>query len=269
MNSTPISSHIETRAEGDRLLLLGASNLTRAFPELVDLARGALQRPLEIVCAKGYGRSFGQSSRFLAKKFPGILRCGLWDDLHIAEPRNTLALITDIGNDLAYNAPVATIASWIAETLDRLGSHHARCVLNDLPMASLRVVGRARYEALRRLLFAFCRLDRAAMLLRAEQLSERLNELAHSREMPIFSAENVWYGVDPIHPRRAYRMAIFRRMLGALVAESNSLTPAPSSRSQRRRLRRFRAAEETWCGFYRATEQPCAPNYDDVSIRLY
>ena len=63
-----------------RLIILGASNVTRAFGSLVNMASDVLQGPLEVVAAHGHGRSFGAPwSTVLVRKLPGILHCGLWE----------------------------------------------------------------------------------------------------------------------------------------------------------------------------------------------
>ena len=61
----------------------------------------------------------------LGRELPGITTCGLWDALAARPPARTAALVTDVGNDLLYGAPVAAILDWVAECLDRLAAQCA------------------------------------------------------------------------------------------------------------------------------------------------
>ena len=254
---------------GDRLVLLGASNLARVFPQVIETAQCMFQSPLEIYCAKGCGRSYGQSSRFLLKKFSGILQCNLWKDLHPDKAQQTFALLGDIGNDLAYQTPVETIVDWVEETLDRLQAVGARCVLNNLPIASLQRVGKVRYALVRGLLFPFCRLDWRQMRSRAERLSQCLEELARTRKTPVFSGQKEWYGLDPIHPRRRFRMESFRQMFAMLTDSSPPESGAPETvahfpmpASATRLKSHSRVAQL-------ANRAPNAPSIVSAKVRLY
>ncbi|HEY2881946.1 MAG TPA: hypothetical protein VGJ15_05920, partial [Pirellulales bacterium] len=80
-----------------RIVLLGASNLTRGISTIVETAHNLWGPRLEILVASGHGRSYGLKSVFLGRALPAIIHCGLWEAL--AERRNvpTVAMITDIG----------------------------------------------------------------------------------------------------------------------------------------------------------------------------
>ena len=85
-----------------RVVLLGASNLVAGLPRVVEAARSVWGGPLDILAAAGHGRSYGRSSRVLWRTLPGILSCGLWEDLARRPPASTAALLTDVGNDILY-----------------------------------------------------------------------------------------------------------------------------------------------------------------------
>ena len=107
-----------------RVVLLGASNLTRSFPQVVATARALAGEPIEVVAALGHGRSFGLRSRVLARSLPGIVGCGLWAALDGAPARaRTLALVTDVGNDIVYGVGVETIREWVETCVSRLEEH--------------------------------------------------------------------------------------------------------------------------------------------------
>ena len=82
-------------------MLLGASNLRLVLPVLIDDLRRAAGGPVEVLAACGHGRSYGRRSRLLfIRHLPGITRCGLWAALERRPPLPTIALLTDVGNDL-------------------------------------------------------------------------------------------------------------------------------------------------------------------------
>ncbi len=126
-----------------RAILLGASNLRISLPWIVDrVGRRAGGGPVEALVACGHGRSYGAWSRFLfARRLPGIAGCGLWRELGRRPPLPTFALVTDVGNDLAYGAGVAATAGWVEACLDRLAAPKAEVdaeiVMTLLPLARL------------------------------------------------------------------------------------------------------------------------------------
>lgn len=113
-------------------MLLGASNLTRAFPMVVRLALNTCNGPLSIHTAMGFGRSYGKESRFLLKKSLGIFQSKIWDALAQQKSFPTTAFMTDIGNDLAYEVPVDQLMEWVEDGVVRLqhldakNCHHGR-----------------------------------------------------------------------------------------------------------------------------------------------
>ncbi len=262
-------SQIETLAPRQRVVLLGASNLSIMFPMIVETARAKYAHPLEMFVAKGFGRSYGQQSKFFGKKISGILQSELWDAMSRAPALPTVAIIADIGNDLAYEAPVDTIIKWIETALDRLAPYGARIVLNEPPLDSLKRVGAVRFRVMRELLFPKCRLSRAELLRRAEHLSERLQELAKERNTPIFSGESAAYGLDPIHPRRAAAGDIWQRMLGALSASPSAPPLARPATLEAMRLYQLKPQAWSVYGWARCAEQPCGRLADGTTIAIY
>jgi hypothetical protein len=198
-----------------RVVVLGASNVTRGLPSLVQLARDAWGDPLEIFAAIGLGRSYGMTSRVLARTLPSILECALWRELE-ARPRvPTRALVTDVGNDIGYSAPVDEILGWVDDAVRRLQSLGAEVAITDLPRASLQRLSPARYVLFRSLFFPSCRLSLRAVLERAEEVARGLEAIAKGRGARFERTEPAWYGLDPVHVRRAHmRRAWCRTLLG-------------------------------------------------------
>jgi len=198
------SSATSSTEPRSRVVLVGASNLTRSISTAVETALLALGRPLEFMVAMGHGRSFGMESSVLGRKISGIFSCGLWHDLAAASPRPTFALVTDVGNDILYGATVQQIVDWVEACLDRLEAASAETVMTEIPIGSVERLTPWQFRVIRRLFFPFNRLPMNEVVAAARQLNERLRRVAESRKIPLIPVENAWFGFDPIHIRRRY-----------------------------------------------------------------
>ena len=140
----------KTAAPVRRVVLLGASNLTRAFPVVMETACAVLGRPLEVLAALGHGRSYGIPSTVMGRTMRGIHVCGLWDALRTRPPVPTAALVTDVGNDILYGVPVPTIAGWIDDCLERLQASGTKISMTLLPLRNLDLLPEWRFRFFRR-----------------------------------------------------------------------------------------------------------------------
>ena len=179
------------------------------------------------------------------------------------------AFVTDIGNDLAYEVPVDNVLSWVEACVDHLLLRDARVVLSDLPLEVLKHLSETRYRCFRALLFPQCRLDWSEMLRRAEQLSAGLQELAKSREVPLFVGREQWYGLDPIHPRRRYFRDIWAQLLSAVVETTSDSLKCRCSFSLAWYLRSLQPESWSQFSFARHASQPNGRLRDGSTISLY
>jgi len=236
---------------------------------VVRLARKRIEGPLSIHSAMGLGRSYGQESRFLEKKSLGIFLCGIWDALEQEKKIPTTAIVTDIGNDLAYEVPVEQVVEWVEACVDRLLSHDATVVLSDLPLDVLRSTSETRYKVVRTLLFPNCRLSWSEMLQRAQQLSERLRKLAEARNIPLFVGDSAWYGWDPIHPRRADLPKFWNELLDGAGISASKRVSNEKLLWMTWYLRGLRPEKWSSFSFSRSAVQPSGRLIDGTKISLY
>ena len=251
-----------------RVVFLGASNLTRSFGTALAAAQAYCDGPLEVFAALGHGRSYGKESRVLWRELPGIRECGLWQALADAPPSPTAAVVTDIGNDLLYGAPAATIADWVGETLGRLAAHNARTTMTMLPLASVARMRAWQYQVARRCLFPNSRLGFAEILDRAKDLDARLRALATAQSVAIVELPAAWFGFDAIHLRRG----AWRDAWSAILADWRDDERAVATRNVFRNafaLRSLRPAERRMFGASQRFAQPCATLRDGTTISLY
>ena len=220
-----------------RVCLLGASNLTRGFGTAVRVTRAALGGPLELHAALGRGRSFGGPSSFLGRTLPGIAESGLWPGLDAAgavRALPTYALLSDMGNDVAFGVPAAVLLAWIEQTLERLAP--ARSIVLGPPLVSVARISDRAFRFWGRLFFPARGLQRAPLMATLEEVDAGLRELCRARGLAFVEPEASWYGVDPIHVRHAAEKRAWRKILASWGPISDSLPggrvplPAPLER---------------------------------------
>ncbi|MEX0978293.1 MAG: hypothetical protein WDZ48_05555 [Pirellulales bacterium] len=257
------------QAAVQRLVLVGASNLTKGIGAVLDTALAIWGGPLEVLAAFGHGRSYGRSTRVLTRELPGIGPCGLWADLSGPARVPTSALVTDIGNDLLYEEPVERIAGWVEECFDRLAAAGASTVVTLLPLGNLPGISAARFTFFRTLFVPRSRIGLEQVVRRAGELDACVERLAVERGFATIRPRTEWYGLDPIHIRFGRRRRAWREILslwtpgdplpaasrGALVRTLYLRTRTP----QRRRLLGFeqrgtnpaaRLSDGTWVALY-------------------
>ncbi len=247
-----------------RVVLLGASNLTRAFAAVVRSAIGLWGGPLDIMAAIGHGRSYGMAHTLFWRELPGIFECGLWSALRQRSPLPLAALVTDIGNDIVYDVPVQTIAEWVDECLHRLQQAGGTVAMTALPLCSIQRLSPARYVILRTLVFPGCRLSYDTVTKRARDLDDLLHELARTRGVALIEHQPSWYGFDPIHLRRGCWPVAWRQMLALAAPAATHHEPIVPHR-----IRPPSAERRRVFGRQRYTPQPGRALADGSPLSLY
>ena len=241
-----------------RVIVLGASNVTLAFPRLWHGLHRTFAEPVELFAAHGHGRSFGMWSRIGPRELPGIVTCRLWDELAAGPPTNEppRALITDIGNDILYGADPQQIAEWVATCLERLRELNASIVLTQLPVASALTLTPARFQFFRRAFFPGSRLTLDEVVCHAQRLNQLVIELGRKFNVPTPELRGEWYGVDPIHILRRHRAAAWNELLSPWFDPSPPATFDAVSPGRSLRLWRQRPSERRWFGQVQNRTQP-------------
>jgi hypothetical protein len=252
-----------------RVVLLGASNLTRGISTVIETARRIWGGPLEVLAALGHGRSYGLTSAVLGRKLPGILQCGLWDALSALPPATTAALVTDVGNDILYGASVESILEWVEESLDRLALSDAPIVLTLPPTAAVTALSPWRYTFIRTCSFPGCRLSRNDAFSRAEQLDAGLQQLAAHRGLHAVRPRTEWFGFDPIHIRRRNWSVAWNEFLSGWCAEPHETNLARGSFARWLYLRSRAPAQRTIFGIEQRAAQPCGRLRDGSTVAFY
>jgi len=251
-----------------RAVLLGASNLTRGISTVLATAAAYWGQPLDVLTALGHGRSYGGHSSVLGRMLPGIRDCGLWTALAAGPPAPLAALLTDIGNDLFFEALPEQIVAWVENCLERLAQVEARAVMTRMPMFNLDRMNARWFLVMRSIFFPFSRLTLPVLGQRARELDERLCRLAHERGCRLVEQRAGWYGLDPIHIKLAHWSAAWHDVLGGW-------SDAPCAAAERGSWRewtylRLLPPEERWLlGLRQRRVQPSGRLRDGTTISLY
>jgi len=259
-----------------RVVLLGASNLKISFPRVLARLRGAAPGPIEVLAALGHGRSYGTWSRLAwVRLLPGIVQCGLWEELarrHHRHPLPTVALVTDVGNDLLYGAPVASISGWVGTCLERLARQEAEIIVCLLPLSTLEKVSPVRYHLVRQILFPGRRAAPwSALLDSARELNERLRRLGQEHGARLVEPSSSWYGMDPIHVRRSMRSQAWNQILDHPLLPRKGQPAGIRARklADTGRLPLFGSAELRLFGVPLRNPQPVCRFKDGSTVALY
>ncbi|HEV3343015.1 MAG TPA: hypothetical protein VG125_21755 [Pirellulales bacterium] len=251
-----------------RVVLLGASNLTRGIATVIETSCRAWGRPLDVLAAAGHGRSYGTRSRVLARALPGITECALWPALASRPAAPTAALITDIGNDLFYDATPETIASWVEECCRRLEAYDARLVMTRLPVSNVGRLQPWQYQMFRTLLYPACRLSLEALARRARELDDRVQDVARRHDCRLIEPQAHWYGVDPVHVKLLLARGVWKQILEGW---SDALDgAAPPASMWRWIYLHSRAPQQRWFfGCEQRGPQPCGRLPDGTLLSFY
>ena len=259
---------LESAEPSRRVVLLGASNVTRGIAAVLAACRQCWSEPLDVLCAIGHGRSYGRPSRVLGRRLPGIRECGIWEAICQREPLPSAALVTDIGNDILFGATVDTIVEWVAESMDRLADHGATMIVTELPLESVARLSPARFRLFRRLLFPKSTVEFSQAMQMAGELNERVLALAKRHNAVVARPHLGWYAIDPIHIRYRHFGTAWPELLrgwNAAVAD----VPVGHSWKLWLKLRTRRPLQQRLFGFEMQTPQPACCFADGTRVSWY
>lgn len=271
-SDTDVEANLTTHQVADhRVILLGASNLTLAFPLLINSLRATLPGHLDILAADGHGRSFGAHSQVLGRGLPGIKNCGLWSTLEgLPASRNRpLALMTDIGNDLLYGADVEAIVGWLESSLQRLTAIGAQIVMTRLPTESADRLTSASFLVARTLMFPTSRITWEQVKTRVVELDLAVQALGARYGAAVVDLPGEWYGIDPIHIRRRLRWPAWKIILDHWSDLPEGMRLEDDSILGAWRMWTLRPAERWLLGWRQLKAQPSSVGIPQTTLWLY
>lgn len=200
-------------APANRIILLGASNLTLSRKLVIGLMQERLGAPSDVLVAAGHGRSYGHDSQVLIRGLPGITDCGLWPHLESAQQLPTYALMTDIGNDIPYGHTPEQLLEWTGTCIDRLQRAQAQILVTNMQLDLIENLSERHFRIIRSLFFPFSRLTRSEVIERSRLVHRGLQIRAAQSGVDLVELEPHWFGPDIIHVLYWKRKAFYRQLL--------------------------------------------------------
>lgn len=182
-------------------ILLGASNLARGYHALAGHLKKQLSpRPVQFWNALGPGRGYCARGGFLHVTYAPIESCGLWSVLPSAIPENsrTVALITDVGNDIMYGVDPDQITEALKEIIRRLRHLNAEIFLTKIPAYFEKPIPPWIFYSLRLLFFPKSRVNMMEAVYATRKINHFL-ENAVGDSLHLISDLDSCYGWDRIH----------------------------------------------------------------------
>ena len=240
--------------EKQSVVLLGASNLTLGWKPAIRALQQVVPREIDLRVCLGMGRSYIDWSAVLIRRLPGIIQCGLWENLPSAGSSPPLVLMTDIGNDIVYMRDPEEIFQTVEECLRRIQAWRpdAKIAMTGLPLPSVESMGKARFLLMRTILFPGCMMTFQQICERSRVLNDLLEGYTQKHQIPFIKPEGAWYHVDPIHVIPPLREKVFCQFFSLWntgdVTRSDVQTAATPALPS--------TAVRTVAGFARRTSQP-------------
>lgn len=255
-----------------RIILLGASNVTKGVSVIIETAQRMFGSPLDVYAAIGHGRSYGLKSFVLVRSLPSILDSHVWEVVREQPDVPTYALVGDIGNDVMYGPPPEQIAWWIEQSFDRLGAIGAKTICTGLPLDSIDRLKKWEYLAARTLMFPTKRITFEAAKQRSHAIAQRVQSIAAERTIPFIQLPGAWYGIDPIHIRPGRKALAWSSILSHWLSEEQVDQETVLARGSLSRWIKLRSSspEKWWLlGMQRGRQQPSATLADGTQVSLY
>lgn len=178
-----------------RVHLYGASNLWLSRRAALTAVRRRFEGPLEVGLACGPGRSYG-----LRAGSPWVRYQPLREVEFPAVP--SLAVLSDIGNDIAYAQRPDTTLAWVEELAERLETQGVEVVLTGVPVESLRTLPSWLFLLFRSLYYTGQTVTQNDVMQRLLDLEGGLEEMTRRRGYLFLPTDPAWYGLDRFHLRR-------------------------------------------------------------------
>ncbi len=182
-------------------ILLGASNLARGYDALAGHLKNQLSpRPVHFWNALGPGRGYSVRGGFLHVSYSPIETCDLWSALPLSIPKNsrTVALMTDVGNDIMYGVSPDQITESLKEIIRRLRHLNAEIFVTKIPSHFEKTIPPWIFYSLRLLFFPRSRVKMVEAVYATRKINHFL-ENAVGDSVHLISGLDSCYGWDRIH----------------------------------------------------------------------
>ena len=143
----------------------------------------------------------------------GVVHSDLWGRLETRPALDEFALVTDVGNDIAFGEEPDTILGWVETVFERLRERGARTVVTGLPHRRLHDQSDLGFLIARTIFFPQFSMDRTDILGKVDEVNARLAAMTERFGFSFIEMERAWYWIDPIHIRFRRQGEAWERIL--------------------------------------------------------
>ena len=211
----------EQRANSVLFVLLGASNLSRAYYGFIKhLERCLYPRSALFLNALGPGRGYCVEGGLLNIVYPAIKTCGILDAARTASAGRVVALATDIGNDIMFNVTAEKIIADLAELFEKLHAMDADILVTPIPRYLENGLDDFHFKCLRALFYPGSRINREEAVSAVCEINRFLKSSA-SNYITLISGLESYYGIDKIHFSPFKMHVVWTRIAGEILRVLN------------------------------------------------
>lgn len=210
-----------------RIFLFGASNLWFSRHAALTEVRRRFPGRLEIGLACGPGRAYGVTAGNPIARYHPLKDIAFSD----RSDAPTLAVLTDIGNDIAYGQLPQQVILWVEALAHRLESQGVEVVVTGVPAESLKRLPTWMFFVLRKLYFTGSPISQSAVNDRLHELQQGLQDLCQQRGLQFLDIDSSWYGPDRFHLRPVAMEGCWRQWLSRLSPQDSPVEPMSWART--------------------------------------
>jgi hypothetical protein len=160
-------------------ILLGASNLARARFGLNQYLENSFSNSISTSIASGPGRAYCVSGGIFGLNYPPlktskIINAGREESSNYSQ---TIALISDIGNDIMYGVPIQKLIQDLEKSIRDLSDFCSHVFTVPIPCKKIENLSHWQINALKRFLFPTCQLSPGQIISSIQTVNQLLSEI--------------------------------------------------------------------------------------------
>lgn len=196
-----------------RIYLFGASNLWFSRHAALTEVRRRFPGRLEIGLACGPGRAYGLAAGNPVARYHALKDVVFQESSEVP----TLAILSDVGNDIAYGQPPERVVNWVAELAQRLEDQGVEVVVTGVPVETLKTLHPVLFALMLRMYFVGAGdVTQSHINGRLEALEDGLREMCQDKGYIFLDTQPDWYGPDRFHLRPSAFQGCWQHWLGRL-----------------------------------------------------
>ena len=198
----PLPASTRNQAENPILFIfLGASNLARSFDGLKScIKRCILPRTASFIHAMGPGRGYVSRGGILNATYSPILDSGIFEAIQRKRIKNQqiVTLITDIGNDVMYDASPEKIIGGLEYLYNLLDEFEANIFITSISVDLENDVSELYFRILRKLYFPKSPVTYSQASNNIKAINQFILQSSNQR-ISVINDMKSFYGIDKIH----------------------------------------------------------------------